>query len=355
MSFEKKMKKRGNDKLNQFAKNPYHQEPVVETKPQKSFPLWGKILIPTAAVATALVLFVSVGILPMMASGGKAAFNGGGQEGQHNPTQDADSVNKGGYGSAQGDYTYAPGQPSEGAYVPHWEEATIIQKYPNFVYGNIQYDVRYTDRSQPISETFINQELADISVRGYDIYEQEAHYINASIYSIKNISDKVSLAIRFEGETAYYAYQNKNYKPQTLSDLLADTCFDSEAIISKGSYMDYVRSDYNKDYATVDQATIKDILYSDKSPANTNIRTAILKADNPNEQSSSSEAVSQLPATNARIDLTVAFPCLGIDNAVIYCFNNGRMDANFFGAIATFDIGTSRFTAIKDSLDNSNN
>ena len=353
MSFEKKMKKRGNDKLNQFAKNPYHQEPVVaETKPQKSFPLWGKILIPTAAFATALVLFVSIGILPMMASNGKIAINGG-EEGQHTPAQDAESVNKGNYGSAQENYSYAPGQQSETAPVPHWEEASLIQKYPNFVYGNIQYNIRYSDRSEPISETYVKQKLDDISVRGYDIYEDEAHFINASIYAINSVSDKVSLAIRFEGETAYYAYQNNNYQPQTLSDLLADTCFEDEAIISKGSYMDYIRSDNNKDYAVVDQATIKDILYSDKSPANTNIRTAILKADNPNEQSSS-EVASQLPAPNARIDLTIAFPCLGIDDAAITVFINGRMDAVFFGSRATFDVGTNRFTAIKDSLDSNN-
>lgn len=353
MSFEKKMKKRGNEKLNQFAKNPYHQElAVVEAKPQKGFPLWGKILIPTAVMATALVVFVAVGILPMMsAKGAMKAPNDGEQGG--NAHEAASYNDYTGKESPQASATpYTSGE--AGIPVAKWEDKTIIEKYPNFVYGSIQYDVRYTDRSEPINETYINQKLADISVRGYDIYKDEAHYINASIYSINSIHDTVSLAISFEGETSYYAYQNNNYKPQTLSDLLADTCFDEEAIISKGSYMDYVRSDNNKEYSVVDQATIKDILYSDKSPANTNIRTAILKADNPNGQSSS-EAVSQLPAPNERIDLTVAFPCLGINNAVIYCFNNGRMDANFFGAIATFDIGVTRYNAIKDSLVNSNN
>ena len=353
MSFEKKMQKRGNDKLNQFAKNPYHQDEVVASTPKKRFPIWLAALVPSVAVATLVVILVPTMIMMDGAKGAAKApeeGQGGGQD--YNPGTAEDS-NKGAPAQSQAVNSSTPGE--QGIPTPRWEDKTTLQRYPDFVYSGIQYNIRYSDRSEPISETYINQKLGDISVKGYDIYEDEAHYINASIYAINSISDKVSLAIRFEGETAYYAYQNNNYKPQTLSDLLADTCFDSEAIISKGSYMDYVRSDYNKDYAVVDQATIKDILYSDKSPANTNIRTAILKADNPNEQSSSSEAVSQIPATNARIDLTVAFPCLGIDNAVIYCFNNGRMDANFFGTIATFDIGVARYTAIKDSLDSSNN
>ena len=62
-----------------------------------------------------------------------------------------------------------------------------------------------------------------------------------------------------------------------------------------------------------------------------------------------------MSSVSARIDLTVAFPCLGIDNAVIYLFNNGRMDTNFFGTIATFDIGVNRYNAIKSSLEGSNN
>ena len=353
MSFEKKMQKRGNDKLNQFAKNPYHQEEVVAPipAPKKRFPVWLAAVIPSVAVATLVVILVPTMIM-MGGARGAAKAPEEGQGGQdYNPGTAEGSNDKAAQSQAGNPST--PGE--QGAPTPRWEEKTTLQRYPDFLYGSIQYNIRYSDRSEPISETYIKQKLDDISVRGYDIYEEEAHYINASIYTINQISDKVSLAIRFEGETAYYAYQNSNYKPQTLSDLLADTCFDTEAIISKGSYMDYVRSDYNKDYAVVDQNTIMDILYSDKSPANTNIRTAILKADNPNEQQSSSEATTQMPSVSARIDLTVGFPCLGIDNAVIYCFNNGRMDVNFFGTIATFDIGVTRYNAIKSSLEGSNN
>ena len=353
MSFEKKMKKRGNDKLNQFAKNPYHKEeaPVVE-KPKKSFPTWGKILIPTAAVATALVLFVTVGILPNIAGGNMAAIKQGGGEGnfqkpeQEGSNKDAGKTNP---GSQAGHYSNPDPQYStdETASMKNWDERSIIEKYPDFVYGDKEYQIRYVDRSEPIAASNINLKLADIIVRGSYTSDAQVHYINASIYSIKSISDQVSLAILFEGETAYYAYQNTFYKPQTLSDLLADTCFEDEAVISSASYINYIRSDYNKSYTSINNATIKDILYSDKSPANLNIRAA-LKAD------TSSQETSQMAGSNERIDLTIGFTCLGIDNASITIFSNGRMDANFFGTVATFDIGVSRYNAIKDSLDSNN-
>lgn len=58
MSFESKMKKKGNDTISQFAKNPYYTGPK-----KQPFPLWAKISIPSVSVALtslAVVLAISV-------------------------------------------------------------------------------------------------------------------------------------------------------------------------------------------------------------------------------------------------------------------------------------------------------
>ena len=342
MSFEKKMKKRGNDKLNQFAKNPYHQEPVVvEAKSQKSFPLWGKILIPTAVMATALVVFVAVGILPMMSAKGAMKVDNGGEQAGENASyyKPVASDNKDIYGSAQGDYSYAPGQQSE-ASLPRWEDASTVQRYPDFVFQNVQYDILDKVSYQSIDAQYINQKLGDISVKGYDTQNNETHYINASVYSIKNISDKVSLAILFEGETNYYAYQNKTYEPVALSDLFADTCFEEEATFTSAAYNNYVRTDLRKVYSRIDQEAVMSILYADKSPLNMHGKNA---------------EVDQMGNSNDFIAFNVKFDCLGINNASLWIFSNGRMDINLFGTNAIFNIGIATYSAIKESLDNTNN
>ena len=58
MNFEKWMKKRGNNKLNAYAKNPYHVSWI------KRMPMWSKILVPSALAMTAAVVVISVGVLP---------------------------------------------------------------------------------------------------------------------------------------------------------------------------------------------------------------------------------------------------------------------------------------------------
>ena len=191
MSFEKKMKKRGNDKLNQFAKNPYHQEIVaVEPSPKaKHFPVWAAALIPSIAIACAIIIVVPVMMSMGGAKGAMKVDNGGEQAGENaSYYKPVASDNKDIYGSAQGDYSYAPGQQSE-ASLPRWEDASTVQRYPDFVFQNVQYDILDKVSYQSIDAQYINQKLGDISVRGYDTQNNETHYINASVYSIKNISD----------------------------------------------------------------------------------------------------------------------------------------------------------------------
>ena len=341
MSFEKKMKKRGNDKLNQFAKNPYHQEIVtVEPSPKaKRFPVWAAALIPSIAIACAIII-----VVPMMISmgGAKGAMkdNGGEQAGENaSYYKPVASDNKDIYGSAQGDYSYAPGQQSE-ASLPRWEDASTIQRYPDFVFQNVQYDILNKVGYQSIDIQYINQKLGDISVRGYDNSRGEAHYIDASVYSIKNISDKVSLAILFEGETDYYAYQNKTYEPVALTDLFADTCFKEEATFTSAAYNNYVRTDLRKVYSQINQEAIMSILYADKSPVNMHGKNA---------------EVDQMGNSNDFVAFNVKFDCLGINNASLWIFSNGRMDINLFGTNAIFNVGTATYSAIKESLETSNN
>ena len=87
---EKKMKKRIDNNLNKLVKNPY-------VKPKKTFPLWGKILIPLGSSLVAATACLAI-ILPFALKVNGASMKDGQQdagysgEGQIAPTSDKDAA-----------------------------------------------------------------------------------------------------------------------------------------------------------------------------------------------------------------------------------------------------------------------
>ena len=352
MSFEKKMKKRGNQKLDAFAKNPYHQETpkVVESKP-KPFPTWAKVMIPTFAVATCLVVFM-VPIIMMGGAKNTAMKPNGGEAAA--PTNDGDSRYQGSSTdkATPGNNSYYE-EGSQAAYVPTWSEATIIQKYPEFVYQGNKYQIRYSDRSQPIDAKYIDTKLADLTVSGYDMYERVNHETNAEIYSIKNIATDASLAIKFSDDTNYYAYQNVSCSFPTLGDLVNKVSFETEVNFTLANYAHFDASEnYVEDkYTNISKSEIMNILFNDLTIANTKAKP---KLNAPND--SSSGGTSYVPQSSngehseqraeSAVTITTAIPCLGIDNAYIRMWQGGKLDVNLFGSLSIFPIGEAKYQSL---------
>ena len=179
MSFEKKMKKRGNQKLDAFAKNPYHQETpkVVEPK-RKSFPTWAKVMIPTFAVATCLVVFM-VPMIMMGAVGKNSAMKPNGGDNYAPADMDGSRYQGGSTDkAAPGDNSYCE-EGSQAAPVPHWSEATLIQKYPEFTYEGVNYQLRYTDRTMPIDSQYSNTKTVT-DVKKY--FEDILHWTSKTVW-----------------------------------------------------------------------------------------------------------------------------------------------------------------------------
>lgn len=332
MNFEKKMQKRGNQKLDQFAKNPYHKE-----KPKvNSFPLWGKILIPTAGVSLALLLGFSIALLPTM---GSKSANIIVDKGSNNNWNQPAGVTSHDYGNKDPQSQQAPGGEASNPVIS-WDDFPLIQQYPSFTYGDYTYSVHDVSSSEPINSAFVKTKLNDISVLGYDSIKDKNHFINASIYTIKQIHEKVSLAIRFENSDSYYAYNNANYDPDSLSDFLEDTCIASEAFITKATTSDLTIENYvasTRNFSNL--SAIANILMSDKSPVNTK------------EYNTQNATDSIFANHNEVISLTLQFDCLGIKDASIDFFDDGLMCANLFGnKIASFNIGQDRYLQIKDCV-----
>ena len=351
MSFEKKMQKRGNDKLNQFAKNPYHQEPVTVTPTPKvkRFPVWATVLIPSVTVACAIIL-----VVPMMMSMG--APNGAmkADDNKHEESPTAQEGSK--YPGGNDGYSYNQGEGSQTYAVPTWEEATILQKYPEFTYQDNQYYIRYADSSEPIASTYIDTKLTDITVTPNTVYEAETRAnVKAELYSIKNIALEASLAVKFLGSEDYYAYQNIACYFANLGELMDKISFRSEVKFLEAHYHHYDESDnyYNDAFNTIDEQAVMNILFKDLTIINQKTKQRLnltSEGSDPNQSSGGYTPGSSL--SKSCVTLLTEIKCLGINNASIQLYGNGTLHVNLFGSLATFELGESAYQELVSYLTN---
>ena len=355
MSFEKKMQKRGNDKLNQFAKNPYHQEPVVTapTPKVKRFPVWATVLIPSIAVACAIIL-----VVPMMMSMGapNGAMKANDSKHDESPTAQEGSTYPGG----QGNYSYGDKEGSEAAgseprVVPHWEDQTNIQRYPEFTYLENKYTVNDLVSTQPIDVTYVNEKLADVTVEGFDELKNETHTINASLYSIKNIALDVSLAIKFADTEEYYSYQNNNVYFADIGELMDKLSFNTEVIFDQICIhdLDEQGNKQNTYYRNVNTKDVTNVLFTDRTVKNNKNNKPKL---NTNDTSAGSSGGTSVPPSNPSeysesMDILVKIPCLGLDRASANISQKeGKFAFTFASNYSSFYLGESNYFAAKEVI-----
>jgi len=104
-----------------------------------------------------------------------------------------------------------------------WDEKTLTQQFPEFSYQNTIYGLR----DAIIENDYIGDSIGNVSLTGYDVYEDKSYIISASIYQIKDISNQAAIALRFENTSSYYVYFNRNYIPNTLGMLIDDLKMES--------------------------------------------------------------------------------------------------------------------------------
>ncbi len=108
-----------------------------------------------------------------------------------------------------------------------WDKKTLTQRFPEFSYKNTIYGLR----DAIIENDYIGDSIGNVSLTGYDIYEDKAYLISANIYQIKDISNQAAVALRFENASSYYIYFNRNYVPNTLGTMIDDLNFDNTVVL----------------------------------------------------------------------------------------------------------------------------
>ena len=242
MNFEKWMKKRGNNKLNAYAKNPYHVSWI------KRIPMWSKIVVPTALAMTAAVVVISVGVLPSL------AMNKGASKA---PQSNADYASKPVQTSKD---NQQPGSQAQST-VPG-ESISDRQTTFHFKYQDISYDLstKTLDKTKGLS-LFIDQKIATISLE--DINQQLKQ---VDLYSFKNIDEEVAIAASDDNSNVFSIYFNNSCHFHDIDDFVDLLSPATEIKIQKILYYDLTISDDKQaQYLSSSDTEIYDILFADGS------------------------------------------------------------------------------------------
>ena len=252
MNFEKWMKKRGNNKLNAYAKNPYHVSWI------KRMPMWSKIAVPAALAMTAAVVVVSVGVLPhlgmnMNKVAESKAMNSEAQYSSYTPASQASGKD------------YTPGSQVQSSMNPG--EAQEYLSHHRFEYQGTTYECSNitVDSSKGDSNIQVGPLIDTITLTYADNRSKEV-----KICAFPNIDPEVAVIVcdvANGNETGTYSiYFNNSCHFHDIDDFVDLLSPATEIKIQKILYFDFtIDNDKQAQYSSSSDTEIYDILFADGS------------------------------------------------------------------------------------------
>ena len=235
MNFEKWMKKRGNNKLNAYAKNPYHVSWI------KRMPMWSKVLVPTALAMTAAVVVISVGVLPHL------GMNKGASKSRYS---NAD------YSSCAPSYDQASTQ-AESKQTPGSQSSAALSK--PLLYENISYTFSGKNLTKSKSSESIGPRIGTVTVESPNNQSKEVE-----IYSFRNIDQEIAIFAKEANSNLYNIYFNYSCHFHDIEDFVNLLSPASEIKVDKVLYYDKtVKEDIMATYINYQDTAIYDIWFDD--------------------------------------------------------------------------------------------
>lgn len=213
------------------------------------------------------------------------------------------------------------------AILPKWEKMSISQQFFEVEYNNSRYSSKITKIS---SDNILNN-IGSSILKGYDEYNKITHNKNAQIYSIKNLSDKCAIALKFEGDNEYYVYVNAYYKPATLGEFMNDLRLKeitSFGTIEYNYWDEDLQQNINIEFYNVDNEIIWQKLFNDISLEN-------IYSDNDIEKYTSERFTQS-------ISISVDIPILGYKNISVSLTDKGYLLTNILDTGKGFYIGENK-------------
>lgn len=224
---------------------------------------------------------------------------------------------------------------SDSSIVLKWNEMSISQQYYEVEYNNS----KYSSRTTKISNDSILKNIGNTTLMGYDTYTETTYSKKGELYSIKNISEKCAIAVKFEEDTEYYVYVNPYYRPKTLGEFMEN--LNLKEITSFGTiYYNYWDKDteenINIEFHNVDNESIWQKLFS-------NLNLENIYSDNDTSKYTS-ERFSQ------SISISVDIPILGYKNISVSLTDKGYLLTNILDTSKGFYIGEDKVQEFLDYI-----
>lgn len=210
------------------------------------------------------------------------------------------------------------------AVVPKWNEKSISSQFNELEYNNSKYSSRVTE----ISDENISKNIGNAILSGYDIYTETTYNKKGDLYSIKTISEKCAIAVKFEGDSKYYVYVNSYYRPETLGEFMENLSLKENT--SFGTvYYNYLDEDSQEnikvEFYNVDNEIIWQKLFN-------NLNLENIYDDNDTGKYTSEKFTQS-------ISISVNIPILGYENISVSLTDKGYLLTNILDTGKGFYIG----------------
>ena len=240
---EKKLRKRGMQKLDKFAHNPYH---VNKPSFFSRIPLWGKIMVP-ASLVTAVAVVAFVGLVNGVGkSNATLAPSKNGDVSHYAPAEQDTSNDKG--------YTGDPSVPG------------TAQKQSIRVNGVDYAFIATGSKGSGESSMYATVQEENLGNLISDTTDSNTG-ANVAIYEIKNYSSDTFIAAKYANNPNIFACFNEDITFSTIDDFLNKIPFMSDSSIANQKIMIFDDQPNNKYYTGADTATINSYLFTDTGSA----------------------------------------------------------------------------------------
>ncbi len=235
---EKKLRKRGMQKLDKFAHNPYH---VNKPSFFSRIPLWGKIMVP-ASLVTAVAVVAFVGLINGVGkSNATLAPSKNGDVSHYAPAEQTTSNDKG--------YTGESSVPGSAA-----QKQSI--RVNGVDYAFIATGSKGSGESSMYA-TVQEENLGNLISETTDL----------TLYEIKNYSSDTFIAAKYANNPNIFVCFNEDITFATIDDFLNKIPFTSDSSIANQKIMIFDDQPKNKYYTGADTTTINSYLFADTGSA----------------------------------------------------------------------------------------
>lgn len=225
-----------------------------------------------------------------------------------------------------------------------WDEYAMNAKYETFEYNDVEYvSMGHVDKS------FLDSKLTTMTLETENYETNKKETTKADIYSIKDLSPSVYLAVVFDdGSVAWY--DDWKYSPDCKTDMTLDDII-NDVSLEKTARVDYAYNDAGmgrlRKYTNTDLSKLLDLLKDDNGSYN-----AVYEGDAYESDPDINLSVTNDDEYYIEGGITISFYVERLDvNGTAYFTANGDLYVQLFaGDVLKFDIGGEKAEKLENWL-----